>query len=235
MVAHVLADAGQVDGNRYAQPIQLLPRTKTGQHQELRRGHRPGAQYDVAALDHEGLATAVHLHSDRPFAVRTILQHNAVSLYVGTNGQVKAVPHRVDVGQGHAHPHAVDVVLCAQADAGGLGVVHVGVERIPCTGGSPEERLLQRGPRLPMVVADGHRAVGAVKIVVEIGIVLQLAKVGQTVDIGPAFITPRRPGIVVLGCAPDESLAVYGAGAAQDLAPGHGHGFGLLGRGGTGE
>ena len=142
--------------------------------------------------------------------------------------------HRADVGQGHAHAHTVNVILGPQADTGGLGVVHVrmvGVSGVRC---GLEEGFLCRGPSLAGVVADGDRAVGAVEIVVEVGVVLQLAEVGQAVDVGPSLVARGGPSVVVLGCAPDEGLAVDGAGTSQHLAAGDGHGL-LFGSGGAGE
>ena len=63
------------------------------------------------------------------------------------------------------------------------------------------------------------RAVGAVEVVLEIGIGLQLAEVAEKVLEPPFGVAEGRPGVVVLGDSPEEHLAVDGAGAAGDLAP----------------
>ena len=196
----------------------------------MRGGNRSGAQDDLAALDYEGLAAALDLDADGLPA----FQDDAVDLYVGPYGEVETVAHGVNVGQGHAHADAVYVVLGAEADAGGFGVVHVGMVGVSGSGGGLEEGLLRRGPGLPLVVAHRHRAVGAVEIVAEVGIVLQLAEVGQAINIGPAFVAPRGPGVEVFWRAADEGLAVDGAGAAHGLAAWDGH-WALFGRGGSGE
>ena len=230
MIAHILADAGQVhlDGN--ALSLQLASRAEARQHQQLRGSHRSGAQDDLAAFDYEGFAAAFDLDADGLLA----FQDHAVDLHVGADGEVEAVAHCINVGQGHAHTHAVYVVLGAKADAGGFGVVYVGMVGVSGIGGGLEECLLRRRPGLSLVVAHRHRAVGSVEIVVKVGVVLQLAEVGQAVNIGPAIVAPGRPGVEVFGRAADEGLAVDGAGAAHGLAPWDGH-RPLFGRGGSGE
>ena len=84
-------------------------------------------------------------------------------------------------------------------------------------------------------MAHGHGPVGAVEVVVKVGVVLQTAEVGQAVHVAPAVVAEGLPGVVVLGRAADEGLAVDGAGTAQHAAARHGHGFGLLGRADAGE
>ena len=182
--------SGQFDRHGNSLGLELVGGTHARQHQHLGGGDGSGAEDYLAALDHEGLVAALHLDANGTLTSGALLQHNAVDLDVGANGQVEAVANQVDVGQGHAHAHAVDVVLGAQADSGGLGVVHIGVEGIPGGGGGLEERLLGSGPSLAMVMADRHRAIGAVEVIVEVGVVFQLAEVGQAVDVGPAVVAP---------------------------------------------
>ena len=97
-----------------------------------------------------------------------------------------------------------------------------------------EEGLLSRGPVLAGVMAHRDRALGAVEVIVKVGVVLQLAEVGQAVDVGPAVVAPGGPGVVVLGRAANEGLAVDGAGAAHSLAARDRH-RPLFGGGGAGE
>ena len=88
-----------------------------------------------------------------------------------------------------------------------------------------------RKPVCPFVPADRNGAVVAVKVSsgkVEVG--LQFTEVGQHFGERPLVIAPLGPIVVVLGYAPEQHLAVDGAGAAGGFAPGNHHRFGLQGR-----
>ena len=135
----------------------------------------------------------------------------------------------VQVSQGGAHADAAGVVEGRGADAGGVGVVVVGAVGEPGLATGLVEGRLRRMPclRLETVADDG--AVGAVEVVGEVSVGLQLAEVGQAVGIAPFAVAHLGPGIVVFGHASQEHLAVDGAGAARDLAAGHHHRRGALG------
>ena len=62
-----------------------------------------------------------------------------------------------------------------------------------------------------------------------VGVCLNLAEVGEQVGVGPLAVAEGGPGVVVLGHAAQEDLAVDGAGPAGNLAPGHHHGWRLVG------
>ena len=135
---------------------QLIGGADARQHEQLGRADGAGAQDDLVALDDEGLAAALDLHPNCARCSRWItIQHDAAGLGVGADGQVEAVARHIDVAQGHAHAHAVDVVLGAQADAGGLRIIHVGMERVTGSGGGLEESLLGRRPGLALVMPHG--------------------------------------------------------------------------------
>ena len=135
---------------------------------------------------------------------------------------------RIQVRQSRAHAHPIDVIFSAPADAGGIRVMHVGIFReVGCHAG-PVKRLLHGRPGLAGKAAYGNRAVGAVEVIVEIGIVLQFPKVWQHLAIRPRRVARRCPGVKILWGAPDEGLAIDSTGTPDGFAPRHRHGRGLM-------
>ena len=231
MVLHVAAHAGQVADHRNPQPGQVRRRADAGQHQQLGRLNRSGAEDDFPALDGEGLLAAFNLQPHCPGAV----EDHPVDHHAAPDGQVEPVAAGVEVGQGGAHADAAGVVERHRAHAGPVGVVQVRVVGEPGGDAGPVEGGLNGQPRLPGVPPHRNGAVGAVEVAANVGVGLQLSKEGQDVDVRPFVVALGGPIVVVLRRAPQENLVVDGAGAAHHLAARHRSRAALLGRGLTDE
>ena len=128
------------------------------------------------------------------------------------------MPGGAEIGQGGAQAYASWVVKGRRADAGAVGVVEVGIGRM--TGGETGlvEGILAHGPFLEPVAPHRDRAIGAMKVVVEVGVRLHLAEVGEALLEAPLGEAGGSPGVVIVGSAPDQRGAVDGAGASGNLA-----------------
>ena len=231
MVAQVLAHTGQFVVDLDAHFLQVVRGTHAGQEQQLGRTHGPAAADKLVSFHHEPLAAALHVHANHPVPVK----YEPVGRDAGPYRQIQAMPDGVQVGQGCAHADAVGVVHGYGPDTPRIGVVHVGVVGIALGQAGLVEGHLGRQPGLLLVAAHRNGAVKAVEVVVDIRVRLQLAEVGQGLDEGPFVVAPGCPVVVVLGDAPQQHLAVNGAGTAHHAAPGHGHGVALLPGGDAGE
>ena len=153
------------------------------------------------------------------FAVEDDSIHQALASY----GEVEPVAGHAEVANGRAHPRAVEVVAGHGTDAGGVGVVVVGnIGEAGGPAGAVEGRLRGR-PALARLPPGVDGAIGAVVVVAEVLVVLQLAEEGQHVLIAPLGVSPRGPGVVVVGLAAEENLGVDGARATCHLAARHVH------------
>ena len=228
MVAQVLADARRILHHRYAEFVQRGLRADTRQHEDLRRGDGTGAEDDLLSLNGEALSAALHLGTDCFLA----LEQDAMHGDVGLDRQVQAMPRRAKEGQRGAHPHAVGVVHGDGTHAAGLRMVHVRVVREPDGPGGVVERLLCRQPGRLGKAAHGYETVVVVEVIgAEVHVAFQLAQVGQDAGEPPLVVAEGGPGVVVLGYATQQHLAVDGAGAADHPAARHGHGLGSQGSG----
>ena len=134
---------------------------------------------------------------------------------------------RVQIPEGGAPADAVGVVERRGANAGGIGaIVVVGMGETVGADGVVEGRL-SRQPILALEASGDDGTVVAVEVVGEIGVGLQAAETAQQVREAPLVIAHGGPTVVVLGDAPQEHLAVDGAGTAGDLATGH-HDLGVF-------
>src|SRR5262249_2148724 len=115
-----------------------------------------------------------------------------------------------------------------QTDARGLRVMHVRVVGKVCSYTGAIKGLLHGRPGLAGKAAYRDGAVRAVKLITEIGIVLQFLEIGQHPFVGPLRVAAGRPGTKTLRCATNKSLAIDRAGPPGDLATWHGHGMGLV-------
>ena len=132
---------------------------------------------------------------------------------------------RVEVAEGGAPADAVGVVEGHRPHAAGLGVVVVGDLGEALVAAGPEEGGLVGKQLLPLEAAGDDGPVGVVEVIAgEVGVGLDAAQEGQELDEAPLVVAHLGPGVVVLGDAAQEHLAVDGAGAAGDLAPGDHHG-----------
>ena len=74
-----------------------------------------------------------------------------------------------------------------------------------------------------------NRALGAMIVIVKVHVGLDLPEVRQDLLEAPLVVTARGPGRKIFGYTAVEGRGVDGAGAARDLAPGHGHRWCRLG------
>ena len=230
MVAEVLADAGAVVNHGDAEAAQVLGGADAGEHEQLGRGDGAAAEDDLIAFHGEDLAAGFDHHAGRLIAVK----QDAVDGAVGADGQVEAVTGHVEVAQGGAPTDAVGVIEGRGADAGGIrAVVVVGMGEAVGAGGVVESGL-SREPLLALETAGDDGAVVAVEVVGEVGVRLQAAEAAQQVLEAPLVVAHGGPGVVVLGDAAQEHLAVDGAGAAGDFAAGN-HDLGVLSGAVSGE
>ena len=121
MVLHVAANAGQVMNGVDAQQTQVFGGPDAGQQQQLRRSDCPGTQDDFFAFDKERLVVAFNLNPGSPLA----FEPDTPCQDIGPDRQVQAMPARLQVGQGRAHPHSAGVVHWECPDSGRLRMVHV--------------------------------------------------------------------------------------------------------------
>ena len=231
MVAQVLAHPRQIVHYWDTQTTQRLRRTDPGEHQDLRRTDGPAAQDYLLPLRRELFASAFHLDAGNPVAV----ENQAVNGAVWADGQVEPVPAHVQVAQGGAPADAVGVVYRAGTDSSGIGQVVVGaIAEIRVTAGVVKCLLLDEH----LVGFETPQDDGPVRVVevpaAEVGIRLDHPEILEQVLKAPLVVAHGRPGVVVFGNAPEEHLAVDGAGAAGHLTPGHQHLFGGV-RGLTGK
>ena len=211
---------------RDAEASQLRRRANARKQQDVGRADCTGAEDYLIALGDELFASALHLSSDCFLA----LEYDAVDGAVGPQGEVQAVPGHVEVAQGRAPADAVGVVDRAGTDPRCVGKV---VVRAVWDADGPAgivKRLLVGQGLIGLEPAHDYGTVGVVEVVAaEVGVGLDHAEVLQQVLEAPLVVAQSGPGVVVLGNAPQEDLAVDGAGAAGDLAPGHQHRFGMFG------
>ena len=204
----------------------MASRANPGEQQNLRGTDGPGGEDDLITLYNESLAAAFQFHPGGPVAV----EQDAVDQAVGAYGQVQAVAGLVQVAHGSADADAVGVVQGRRPYAVSIRVVVVGTVGVAGGPGSVVEGLLGRHPVLALEAVHHYWAIAAMEIVAAVVRVrLNLAEIGQHVGVGPFVVAEGCPGIVVLGHAPQEYLAVDGAGPAGNLAPGHHHRRGLVG------
>ena len=219
MVAKVLPDTRGVLHDGDPELAQVIGRPDAREHEQLRRGDGAGAEDDLLGLHRVLVAPALDLHAGGPVAVEQYAVHGAV----GPDGQVEPVSRLAQVADCGAEPDAVRVVQRQGAYAGGIGVVVVWAVGEALGPAGVVEGLLVRTPRLSPEPVRHYRAVGAMEVVVECGVGLQPAKIGQQLVEAPLIVAQGGPAIVVLGDPSQEDLAVDGAGAARDLAPGDQH------------
>src|SRR5262249_29526600 len=129
VITHVLTHPGQMLHQGQTQGTQRLLRSHTREHEQVRRGHCPGAEHDFLALEAKTLASTVNLNA----YCRRAAEQDATHQYTRPDGEVEAVTAGLEIGQSGAHADAVHVVLSPQTDARGLRVMHVRVVGKVCS------------------------------------------------------------------------------------------------------
>ena len=130
---------------------------------------------------------------------------------------------RLQMADGGAHPHPIDVIQWELPDPRGLRIVHVRIfgESLRHAGGVKSR--LKRQPGFARMPAYGYRPIGAMEVVVDIQVSFQLSEVGQHIQIAPPIVAHLNPMLKVFGCAPEKYLMVDGAGAANNFTAGNRH------------
>ena len=121
MISQVLANAGHVFEQRNAHLFEMVGRADAGQHQDMRRADRPGAENDFRALNRKPVAAACDLHPDGTVPVEQEAMHQTVR----PDAQVQAMPRRVQVAERRAEPDAVGVVERYWANPYGIRVIEI--------------------------------------------------------------------------------------------------------------
>ena len=231
MVAEVLADAGEVVHDGDADGLQLLSVADAGEHEDVWRADCSCAEDNLVGLDLEALAAALGFNAYGAFFAQPVAcKEDALHGAVGSDGEVEAMARRVDVAERGAPADAVGVVEGVGADAGGVGVVVVGVGGEARVEAGVVEGYLVGEQVFELVAAGDDGAVAAVEVVMEVHVGFELAVVWQDVLEAPLVVAHRDPAVEVVGYGAEEDLSVDGACAAHDLAARDVHGRGGVGR-----
>src|SRR5215475_10151870 len=161
------------------------------------------------------------MHDDprRPVA----LKQNALHQTVGSDGEVQAVPTRVQVAESSTKADAVVIVRDRRAYTRSAGAIVVRTLRKASGPAGVVEGPLSRMPCRWIGMVHKDRALGAMIVIVKVHVGLDLPEVRQDLLEAPLVVTARGPGLKIFGYAAVEGRGVDGARAASDLAPGHGH------------
>ena len=158
------------------------------------------------------------------------VEQDALHGAVGADGEVEAMARGVDVAERGTPADAVGVVEGVGADAGGVGVVVVGVGGEAGVDAGVVEGNLVGQQVFELVALGDDGAVAAVEVVLIVHVGFELAEVGEDVLVAPLVVAERNPVVEVVGYGAEEDLSVDGAGAAHDLAARDVHRRGGVGR-----
>ena len=225
VVSQVLTDTGEVADHGYSMAGEMLRWTKSREHEKLWSSDPSRGQHDLIALYREPLSPAFHFDPHSPGTFEQYPRCQRAS----PDCQIQPVARRVQIGKGGAHPDAVPGIKGHRAYSGGVRVVHVRVVGEPGPQAGLIEGFLKRTPLLTVEPPDRNRPVSPMKVVPDVGVVLQPAEIGQEFEERPIFVALGRPSVVILWNSPEEHLTVDGAGATDDPAPVGVHRRGLLG------
>ena len=196
---------------------ELRRRTDAGAHQHRRRMDRAGGENDL--LGREGLGARCGVCTRAPVTLRPS-KSQRLDLALREDAQIGPPPHLVgEIGQrgGDALPAAIVLRRREIAvDEGAVLVLEIGQIRAL-------ERLRHRArvaaPFLAPHALHRQRPALAVQCAAaEIGVVLELAEIGQHVAASPSLGAERRPFVVIVGRAAVGGLVVDARAAAHDLA-----------------
>ena len=200
--------------------------THTGEQHDLRRSDSAGTEDDLVCFSGKYLASALDLHSNGFLT----LKDDSAGGAVGPDRQVQPVPGRSQISDGGAKSDAIGIIEWYRSDARRLWMVMVWALRKSSGPAGSLECCLVWIKLVLLEPAGDYGTLRAMKIVVwKVGVSLDLSEVLQQLWKAPLVIAHRSPGVIVLGHSPQEYLAVDGAGAAGDLAPGDHHRRGSLG------
>ena len=105
----------------YAEFPQLVLGTNAREQQQMGRSDSAGAQHHAAAVDPEHLAAAFGFDADS----LAVLDHDLADKDPASHRQVEIVAHRIEMRQGGAHPHAIDIVQQRRSETGRVQAVLV--------------------------------------------------------------------------------------------------------------
>src|SRR5262245_14598253 len=193
--------------HRNIEATQLLGRSDTGQHQEVRRTNSPRTEDDFLPLDGKPLSAAFHLHSDRPCAI----EEDAMNHAIGPDGQIQPMSGLMQVAQGGTPANPVGVIIRDRTDPSGIRVIVVWTVMKAGSATRAVEGMLVWQPLVGLKTVRNDRTVSAMEVVVtEVGVRLDLAEVLEAVFKVPLLVAHGGPGVVIFRHAAQEKLAVDG-------------------------
>src|SRR5262245_29216203 len=142
---------------------------------------------------------------------------------VGSDGEVQAVPARVQVTESSTEADAIVIVRDRRAYTRSIGAIMVRALRKSGSPASVVEGPLGRMPRCSVGMVHKDRALGAMIVIVKVYVGFDLPEVRHDLLEAPLVVTVSSPGLKIFGYAAVEGRGVDGAGASRDLTPGHGH------------
>src|SRR5262249_45908155 len=197
--------------------LQLVGRSDPGEHEQVGRADRTCAEDDLLAVESGGLLSAPHEDARRAAAVEEQALHESVR----QDRQVGPVADWIEIADVRAPAHAVEGVERDGADAGSAGVVVIRTIREAFRPARLVERHLRREPFLARETAHRYRPLCAVEAGAKVEVPFETPEEGQDFLETPFGVAQRSPRVEVLRDSAEEDLAVDGARAARDLAPGY--------------
>jgi hypothetical protein len=151
----------------------------------------------VRAGDGERLIATVHDDSHRPVA----LKQNAVHQTVGSDGEVQAVPTRVQVAESSTEADAIVIVRDRRAYTRSTGAIVVQALRKAGGPAGVVEGPLGRMPHCSVGMVHKDRAFCAMIVIVKIHVGLDLPEVREDLLEAPLVVAASSPGLKIVGYA----------------------------------
>src|SRR2546430_10445403 len=151
------------------------------------------------------------------------LKQNAMHQTVGSDRQVLAVPTGVQVAESSTEADTIMIVGDRRTDTRSVGAIVVRALRKARGPAGVVEGPLGWMPRCSVGMVHKDRPLGSMIIIMKVNVGLDLPEVREDLLEAPLLIAAGGPGIKIFGYPTVEGRGVDGAGAARDLAPGHGH------------
>ena len=192
MVLQVPANALMIRNGIYADASQVIGRTNSGEHQDVRGANRSGTENDLSCGRNSFISTS---NDGRRRARSPVLDFNAGDVRPSYDSKVGTLCGRAQKGNGGALPTTVRHRKVEPAESLLFGAVEVVGPGVAGLFACLDERIVKRVPLAGP--GDPERSAISVKLVVAVKVGLGFAKVGQYVLIGPASVPKLRPVIEI--------------------------------------